>query len=209
MSRISGHKYIKTNCCGEQYRYLHFSSISFQQDVYWTDGGGLRNSSLSSYSVKICKCGEVFKISEQIRLPIEMCDVKNENTPINASLEDMVKFLVKNDEIESDLIELVRRTVWRLQNDEFRNVYLDKSFRPTVQFKTNEESIRNMKKLIEILSKSEFVNHFEIAELYRELADFDKAKIEALKIGDDDETLRKVQLDLIEKKIQEPTIYTP
>ena len=209
MSRISGHKYIKTNCCGEQYRYLNFSSISFQQDVYWTDGGGLRNSSLSSYAVKVCACGEIFKISEQVRLPIEICDTKNENTPSNASLDDMVKFLVKNEEIESDLIELVRRNVWRLQNDEFRNAYLDKSLSQTVQFKTNDNSIRNMKKLIEIARKSKFVNHFEIAELYRELGDFDKAKLEALKIGDNDESLRKVQLDLIEKKIQEPTIYMP
>ena len=43
---------------------------------------------------------------------------------------------------------------------------------------------KKREKLIGILSKSEFLNHFESAELYREFGDFDKAVIEILKIGD-------------------------
>lgn len=209
MSKISGYKYIRTVCCGTQYRHLNFSSISFQQDVYWTDGGGLRNSSLSTYGVKVCNCGEIFRIPEQIKLPIEICDTTNENTPQNASLDDMMRFLLKNEEANTDLVELVRRSMWRVRNDDFREAYIDKSNGAEVKFELDEYAKENIRKLIEFSLKSRYVNYFEIAELHRELGNFQEAREAASRIDANDASLRKVQLELIEKNIQQPTTYTP
>ena len=121
----------------------------------------------------------------------------------------MMRFLSKGQEANNDLVALVRRSVGRLQNDEFRNSYINQLDDENVKFELDEWAKENMRKLIEFSLKSRYTNYFEIAELHRELGNFQEAREAASRIDSNDTSLRNIQLELIEKKIQRPTTYTP
>jgi hypothetical protein len=113
---------------------------------------------------------------------------------------------------DRDVMVAARRGHWRHLNDPFREVY--REYMATNQtalpaFTPTAEQEANMRALVALLDGTDGANYDEVAELYRELGEFELAAVAVAKAVPNKwgETIAPMLRRLIDKKINSPVRY--
>ena len=139
--------------------------------------------------------------AEQIKVP------ESKHVP-DSSMPEV--FNQKN--ANTSLLIVARRRYWRFLNDPFREIYREhrklhgESF---PYYAPTYVQTDNMNKLIELLDRPHSSNWVEIAELYRELGNFEAAN-SAISInkGVNGNKIKDIVSSLVDKKVSAPARFT-
>jgi hypothetical protein len=119
---------------------------------------------------------------------------------------------IRDDQLEALLVKQynpatelrLRRMYWRYLNDNYRAAVRTSEEQPVFSPKTAQTD--NMQKLAALIESDKDMDVLELAELYRELGDFDKAQTLLQLLPPDYEVEIKLQTRLIAERNQAPAL---
>lgn len=234
MTSIRGFNLIATKCCGAVYSTARYASVNFSAMEYWTDGARVHSLMPTDGGLRRCRCGTYFLLKNTFSVGVEQerktpisQSVKDEELAI-ALLEQLAP------DVESvvrrrywRLLNDPYRELYRVHRDR-ENIKFKKknSFFSRLQmifarveelaaettfsvpeFAPSDVLIRNLQCLLKLNESEGEKNYFEIAEINRELSEFDKAR-EALAMEHDvRDALCRTLSGLIDAQINAPCRY--
>jgi hypothetical protein len=223
MTRTSGRWILQTPCCGARYCSPAYASINFSAHEYWSDGRRVKSLAPQDEGLRRCGCGAFFLLRQcgsVGELPLAQRDTRPaaeraldppDIRPVGA--DDLAGLLAANPPDRGVMIA-GRRLHWRDLNDPFREVYRTHRMEHATSlppYRPTDGQRANMTALLALLDGAPDVDFGEVAELHRELGDFERAAEAVEKAVPNywGETIAPLLGRLIARRVNAPVRYRP
>ena len=173
MTRIAGHRILRSRCCGATFAERNYSSVNYSGAEFWTDGRIFAPLVPHNDGVRRCVCGCCFLIrnTDQIAaLPTDSIISPPEAAQCVPDADTGA--LLASGIADKEPLIVLRRRHWRHLNNPYRVVYrqhrkTDQSTFPT--YEPTEAQRDNMSELLGLLATEGAADWLEVSELHREL----------------------------------------
>jgi hypothetical protein len=173
MTRVAGHRILRTRCCGATFAERNYSSVNYSGAEFWTDGRIFAPLVPNDDGVRRCVCGCYFLVRDTDQIAVLPADSIISPPSAAQRLPDAdTGALLASDIADKGLLIVLRRRHWRHLNDAYRVVYrqhreADQSTFPP--YEPTEAQQDNMSELLGSLAAEGSASWLEVSELHREL----------------------------------------
>jgi len=214
MTRIVGSRIIKTPCCGSTLKSEAYASINFSVAENWTDGKMIGTLFNRDGNLRHCLCGQVFFLDDAMT---DVVILKNDQTLSAETIpyaqyikDDEVESLLESQEFSPEIEIILRKRLWQISNDSFRDVYrAHKKVNPNSfpSYALTIKQTSNLERLKFLINDPNAKNALILIEINRALGNKSDAIICINSISKDDESFIKMMTNLIESDYRGPARY--
>ena len=193
MTRTAGHDIIRAPCCAGYMTTPRYASVNLSALEHWTDGQKVHGLSPNDGGLRRCRCGRFFLLKNATVMPrisvappvrrslFSWRPAQHRSIDFDLPAAEYVSdhamlTVIEMADGDEEMLIVARRRHWRHLNNQFREVYREhKRHSPDgfPHFVVTAEQRENMQQLVSLLTHSNGPDRLELAELHRELGDFD------------------------------------
>ena len=234
MTSIRGFNLIATKCCGAVYSTARYASVNFSAMEHWTDGERVHSLMPTDGGLRRCSCGAYFLLKNTFSVGVEQ--ERKTPISESVKDEELARVLLEQlaPDVESvvrrrywRLLNDPYRELYRVHRERENLKFKKKnSFFSRLQmifarvevvtaetnfsvpeFTPSDVLMRNLQCLLRLNESESDKDYLEIAEINRELSEFEKAR-EALAMKQDvEDSLSRTLMGLIDAQINAPCRY--
>lgn len=156
MTRIAGHRILRSRCCGATFAERNYSSMNYSGAEFWTDGRIFAPLVPNDDGVRRCVCGCYFLVRSTDQIAALPADsIISPPEAAQRVLDTDTGALLATGITDKELLIVLRRRHWRHLNNPYRVVYrqhreTEQSTFPT--FEPTEAQRDNMSELLGLLA---------------------------------------------------------